>query len=232
MTKAILLDIEGTTTPVDFVHKVLFPYSRERIGNFVATHFDHLRHEIEELVDESSHDDTYTIPVDPLEPGSVSTYLEHLIDHDRKSTPLKSIQGKIWQDGYANGELKSVVYDDVLPAFKRWKENDITLAIYSSGSELAQRQLFAHTNHGDLTGYLSSYFDTTVGGKREEQSYKNIAEELSTAPGEVLFLSDITEELDAALTAGMRTFQIIREEAAGTDAARHRQATSFDEIRD
>lgn len=209
--KAILLDIEGTTTPIDFVHKVLFPYSRERIGNFVATHFDHLRHEIEELVDESSHDASYTVPVDPLEPGSVSAYLEYLIDRDRKSTPLKSIQGKIWQDGYANGELKSVVYDDVPPAFRRWTENGITIAIYSSGSELAQRQLFAHTNAGDLTGYLSSYFDTTVGDKREAKSYSYIASALRCDPGEVLFVSDIPAELAAASDTGMQTALADRE---------------------
>ena len=232
MIRAILLDIEGTTTPIDFVHKVLFPYSRDRIGNFVATHFDHLRHEIEELVDESAHDASYTIPVDPLEPGSVSAYLEHLIDQDRKSTPLKSIQGKIWQDGYSNGELKSVVYDDVPPAFRRWTQNGITLAIYSSGSELAQRQLFAHTNHGDLTGYLSSHFDTTVGGKREEQSYKTIADELSLEPGEILFVSDVPEELDAALSAGMLTLHIQREDASGSEPGPHPRVRTFDEIGD
>jgi len=230
--KAILLDIEGTTTPIDFVHEVLFPYSRARIANFVAMHFDRLHPEIEQLVDESARDAKYTVPVDPLEPGSISAYLEHLIDNDKKSTPLKSIQGKIWQEGYEAGELKPIVYDDVPPAFARWVGEGKTVAIYSSGSELAQRLLFRHTDHGDLTPHISAYFDTTVGGKREASSYERIAEELGLTPADVLFVSDVREELDAARSAGMATALAIREGNPETDAGRHRAVRSFGEIVD
>ena len=230
--KAILLDIEGTTTPIDFVHEVLFPYSRERIAGYVAMHFDRLHPEIEQLIDESSHDGKYTVPVDPLEPGSVSAYLEHLIDHDRKSTPLKSIQGKIWKDGYEAGELKSIVYDDVPPAFERWARDGKRVAIYSSGSELAQRLLFRHTGHGDLTPHISAYFDTNVGGKREAQSYENIAMELGSTPSEILFISDVREELDAARSAGMATVLAIRDGNPETEPGQHHPIRNFDEIRD
>ena len=208
--KAVLLDIEGTTTPVDFVHKVLFPYSRERVGSFVAMHFDHLHPEIEQLIDESSHDDKYTVPVDPLEPGSVAAYLEHLIDTDRKSTPLKSIQGKIWQEGYRTRELLSQVYDDVPPALERWSAADKEISIYSSGSALAQRMLFRNTNMGDLTDYISDYFDTNVGAKREPESYETIAARMGYLPREITFLSDVPEELDAAASIGMACILVNR----------------------
>ena len=228
--KAILLDIEGTTTPIDFVHEVLFPYSRERIADYVAMHFDRLHPEIEQLVDESSHDGKYTVPLDPLEPGSVSAYLEYLIEHDRKSTPLKSIQGKIWKEGYEAGELTSIVYDDVPPAFERWARDGRTVAIYSSGSELAQRLLFRHTDRGDLTPHISAHFDTNVGGKREAQSYENIAKELGQTPSGVLFVSDVREELDAARSAGMATVLAIRDGNPETEPGHHRPVRSFDEI--
>lgn len=208
--KAILLDIEGTTTPIDFVHKVLFPYAKEHIGKYVETHFGQLSSEIAQLVDESSHDPTYTVPVDPTEPGSISAYLEHLINVDRKSTPLKSIQGEIWKQGYESGELKSVVYDDVPKAFERWTNEGKTLAIYSSGSVQAQKLLFRYTDHGDLTPHLSHYFDTNTGHKREAESYRKIAGELGLAPGDVRFFSDVPEELEAASQAGMAATLVIR----------------------
>ncbi|MDI1242350.1 MAG: acireductone synthase, partial [bacterium] len=131
--KAILLDIEGTTTPIDFVHKVLFPYAKERMGKYVEMHFGKLTDEISQLVDESSHDETYTVPVDLTDPASISAYLEHLISVDRKSTPLKSVQGNLWREGYESGELESIVYDDVPLAFQRWTTDGKTIAIYSSG---------------------------------------------------------------------------------------------------
>ena len=210
MTKAILLDIEGTTTPMDFVKKVLFPYSRERVNSYVAMHFGELRKEIDQLVDESSHGDSYTVPVDPLEPGSVAAYLEHLIDTDRKSTPLKSIQGKIWQEGYRSGELVSQVYDDVPPALEGWAAAGKEIAIYSSGSALAQRLLFRHTDRGDLTPYISDYFDTNVGAKREPESYETIAARMGYLPREITFFSDVPEELDAAASIGMVSILVDR----------------------
>ncbi len=208
--RAILLDIEGTTTPIDFVHKVLFPFAKERIGRYVEQHFGDLSDEIALLVDESSHDDTHTSRVDPTEPSSVASYLDHLIDVDRKSTPLKSIQGKIWQQGYEAGDLKSIVYDDVRPAFERWNAAGKTVAIYSSGSILAQKLLFGYTNHGDLTPFISYYFDTTTGPKREAASYEKIAAELGISPAEITFASDIPEELRAAKAAGFSTALALR----------------------
>lgn len=226
--KAILLDIEGTTTPIDFVHKTLFPYARSRIGNYVALHFDPLRHEIEQLIDESSHDATYTIPVDPTEPGSVASYLEHLIDVDRKSTPLKTIQGKIWKDGYAAGELTSAVFKDVPLAFERWHASGKVIAIYSSGSVLAQQLLFRYTEFGDLSGFISEYFDTNVGQKRDAESYRNIVERLRLPAAETIFVSDIVEELDAARSAGINTAISVRPgNAEVTNETTHQVVTSL-----
>jgi len=229
--KAILLDIEGTTTPIDFVHKVLFPYAKERVGTYVQMHFGTLFGEIVQLVDESSHDETYTIPVDPTEPGSVSAYLEHLINVDRKSTPLKSIQGSIWKEGYESGDLKSIVYDDVAPAFERWSAEGKTIAIYSSGSVLAQKLLFGYTDHGDLTPFISANFDTNIGHKREAESYRKIAETLSIDSKDLMFLSDIPEELDAASEAGYQIRLVVRPGNAEHHAAeRFASITTFNEL--
>lgn len=227
--KAILLDIEGTTTPIDFVHRTLFPYAKTHIGKYVEQHFGELAHEIAELVDESSHDATYTVPVDPTEPGSVAAYLEHLIDADRKSTPLKSIQGNIWKTGYESGELQSIVFDDVPTAFERWTNDGKIIAIYSSGSVLAQRLLFRYTNHGDLTPHISQYFDTTTGGKREPGSYERIAEALGVEPHEIVFVSDIEAELDAAANIGFVTVQPLRD-AKTLPSERHRTVSDFEEL--
>jgi enolase-phosphatase E1 len=231
MTRAILLDIEGTTTPIDFVHKVLFPFAKDRIGKYVEQHFGDLAVEISQLIDESSHDETYTIPVDPTEPGSVAAYLEHLIDVDRKSTPLKSIQGDLWKVGYGSGELKSIVYDDVPAAFERWTASGKTIAIYSSGSVLAQKLLFGYTDHGNLTPYISGHFDTNIGHKREANSYSKIAQELDLSPKDILFLSDIPEELEAASDAGLQTRLVVRPGNAEHAAAeRFESITSFDQL--
>jgi enolase-phosphatase E1 len=231
MMKAILLDIEGTTTPITFVHDILFPYAKTHIGKFVETHFGSLRHEIEQLVSESAEDETYTVPVDPTEPGSISTYLEHLVGEDRKSTPLKSIQGMIWQAGYESGELKSSIFEDVPRAFGRWTDAGIPIAIYSSGSVLAQRLLFRYTDHGDMTPFISKYFDTTTGGKREAASYSKIARELGLEPSEIVFCSDIPAELYAAGSAGLKTVLVVREgNAPVEDAGSYRPIQSFDEI--
>lgn len=229
--EAILLDIEGTTTPIDFVHKVLFPYAKGRVGKYVETHFGKLVDEIAQLVDESSHDQTYTVPVDPTEPGSVAAYLEHLISVDRKSTPLKSIQGDLWKEGYESGDLKSVVYDDVPPAFERWKAGRKTIAIYSSGSVLAQKLLFGYTNHGDLTPFISANFDTNVGHKREAASYRKIAKDLNLSPYDILFLSDVPEELAAAAESGCETRLVVRPgNPEVTSAESFASVTSFDEV--
>jgi len=228
---AILLDVEGTTTPIDFVHLTLFPFAKKRIGRFVAEHFGALRPEIMGLSDEHARDREYHLPLNPTEPDSVTTYLESLVDRDRKSTPLKSIQGKIWREGYESGELVSEVFEDVRPAFDRWKREGRTIAIFSSGSVLAQRLLFRYTDAGDLTPFISHYFDTTTGPKREPESYRRIADQIGTEPSEIVFVSDIAAELDAARLAGLQTAFSIRPGNAEVNAGiSHRTITTLAEI--
>ena len=229
--KVILLDIEGTTTPIDFVHQTLFPYARERMIEFVRTNFDSLSDEISRLKTEHESDTTYASPFDDRSPDSVAAYLCHLIDNDRKSTPLKSIQGKIWKSGYDEGEICSQVFDDVPPAFKRWKAAGKHIAIYSSGSIEAQKDLFKHTDHGDLTPFISAYFDTTIGGKKEMDSYSKIVDQLGVGPNNVLFVSDVVAELDAARSGGLRTTLSIREgNAVYRSESLHASVESLDDL--
>ena len=203
--KAILLDIEGTTTPISFVHETLFPYAKARVPGFILDNLSDLKFEIDQLAEEHANDSEYQNTFDRDSANSVADYLRYLIDNDRKSTPLKSIQGMIWQSGYESGELVSPVFDDVPVSLRQWRADDKTVAIFSSGSVLAQKLLFGHTTHGDLTQFISKYFDTTSGAKGEPESYTAIAAEIEIDPSEILFVSDIAAELDAARAAGLRT---------------------------
>ncbi|MDQ3063862.1 MAG: acireductone synthase, partial [Acidobacteriota bacterium] len=172
--EAILLDIEGTTTPIDFVHQTLFPVARRRMVEFVKENFSSLTGEIKSLKIEHENDYAegfYEKEFDETALASIANYLKFLIDVDRKSTALKSIQGKIWKAAYEAGELKSEVFADVPRAFERWREQGKTIAIYSSGSVLAQTLIFKYSNCGDLTAFIAEYFDTYVGGKKETVSY-------------------------------------------------------------
>jgi enolase-phosphatase E1 len=224
--KAILLDIEGTTTPIDFVHKTLFPYARARIAGFVQQNLDNLKFEISQLESENASDHEYKLELRPDSANSVADYLFYLIDNDRKSTPLKSIQGMIWQAGYLNGDLVSTVYDDVPKAFERWKSDGKTIAIYSSGSVLAQQLIFKYSDQGDLTRFIDRYFDTTTGAKLENESYAKIAAELKINPDEAVFFSDIPAELDAANSSGMQTRLVCRNGNCPVSA--HKAIVSFD----
>lgn len=231
MTKAILLDIEGTTTPISFVHETLFPYSKARIGGFVLDNFSELKFEIEQLTKEHCNDPQYKSDLRPDSPNSVSDYLKFLIDQDRKSTPLKSIQGMIWKSGYESGEIVSPVFDDVPPALKRWKEAGKRIAIYSSGSVLAQKLLFGHTERGDLTPFISDHFDTGIGDKKTASSYWNIAKELEIDATEILFVSDSIPELDAARYGGYQTALSFRPgNAAIDDGNTHQTVTTFADL--
>lgn len=231
MTKAILLDIEGTTTPISFVHDTLFPYSKARIGGFVLDNLAELKFEIEQLSEEQANDPEYKADLQPDSPNSVSDYLKFLIDQDRKTTPLKSIQGIIWRSGYESGEIVSPVFDDVPPAFKRWKEAGKRIAIYSSGSVLAQKLLFRHTEHGDLTPFISDHFDTRIGDKKTASSYWNIAKELEINANEILFVSDSVPELDAARYGGYQTALSIRPgNAPISNDAGHRMIRTFADL--
>ena len=200
MIRFILLDIEGTTTDIDFVHKVLFPYSAERLAGFVAQYAD------APDVQEALQSVQATVQAEENRQldraGAVETLLRW-IREDRKHTALKQLQGLIWKAGFEQGDYQGHVYPDVPVALENWKREGIGLGIYSSGSVQAQRLLFAHSVSGDLTPYFSHYFDTKVGGKKESQSYRNIAEQLQLVPDCILFLSDVAEELEAATKAGM-----------------------------
>ncbi len=201
-----MLDIEGTTTPINFVHKVLFPYSRRRVRDFVQTNFANLQDEIASLHAEYTHDLAkceFSPPFDEFSVESITAYLHYLMDNDRKATALKSIQGQIWRAGYESGEILGEIFDDVLPAFKLWKQEGKIIAIFSSGSVLAQKLIFGYSSAGDLTPYISDYFDTIIGAKREPESYQKIAGALNFPPPEILFVSDVVDELNAASVAGM-----------------------------
>jgi enolase-phosphatase E1 len=218
-TGAVLLDIEGTTTPISFVYDVLFPYARARATDFLAAHVndEEVRRDIIGLYEENARDLERGINPPMLrdrshEPQieSIAAYFNWLMDQDRKSTPLKSLQGKIWEEGYKAGELRGQVFADVPQALARWRRLHKAVCIYSSGSVLAQRLLFAHTEAGDLTGFIDGYFDTNIGLKREPASYARIASEIRLSPDEVIFISDVDAELDAASAAGLDTRLCIR----------------------
>ena len=205
--RAILLDIEGTTTPIAFVHDVLFPYARKHVRDYLARHLDDeaVQADIRLLRDEAKSEG-----IQANDNDGIITYVNHLIDLDRKSTALKSLQGKIWHEGYTDCSLRAQVFADVAPALKRWRAGGLNVSIFSSGSVLAQQLLFAHTEAGDLTPFISYYFDTGVGKKGEAESYRRIAEAIKLQPREILFVSDIVAELVAAREAGMKTALSIR----------------------
>jgi enolase-phosphatase E1 len=231
-TRAILLDIEGTTTPIEFVHQVLFPYARARIHAYLEQYADDpgVRGDLALLRAEYAAES----PDSPdLPPWNPEAYVYWLMDRDRKSTGLKALQGRIWEDGYRTGELrgKGDVYPDVRPALERWRRAGKTIAIFSSGSIQAQRNLFANTTAGDLSSFLSGYFDTTTGPKREARSYRQIAATLRQEPRDMIFISDVPAELDAARDAGMRTALCVRGAVSPDDPATgHPRIRSFTEL--
>jgi enolase-phosphatase E1 len=206
--RGILLDIEGTTTPISFVHDVLFPFARNRLASWFSEH----RHDSEVAADmellAAEHDADRRHGLTP--PAHPIPYCLWLMDQDRKSTALKSIQGKIWAAGYQNGSLKAEVFPDVPPALRAWFNKKADVRIFSSGSVLAQRLLFANTAEGDLTVYLAGYFDTNTGPKTASESYVRIASLMACEPKDVVFVSDVVMELEAARTAGMAALLCVR----------------------
>lgn len=239
-TRAILLDIEGTTTPIAFVHEVLFAHARSQVRNYLLEHSSsaEVAADLAKLRDEHAADMKQDLQPPALLAGlrdaeidSIVAYVNWLIDRDRKSTGLKSLQGKIWQQGYADGSLKAQTFADVAPALERWRRAGLRISIFSSGSVLAQKLLFAHTEAGDLTKFISNYFDTSVGSKTDVQSYRQIAAALDLAPSEVLFISDVVAELAAASGAGMQTLLCVRPGNHPQESSAHCQIIqSFDEI--
>jgi enolase-phosphatase E1 len=234
--RCVLLDIEGTTTPIDFVHDVLFSYARRHVRSFLRANFDadDVRADITLLREEHAADveGKSDLPFfDPLNVESIAAYVEWLIRRDRKSTGLKSLQGKIWREGYLRGDLKAQVFEDVAPAMERWHEQGLRIAIFSSGSVLAQQLLFAHTEAGDLTRFIDDYFDTKIGKKADAESYRRIAQALSLPPHEILFISDVEIELDAAKIAGLRPLLSLRPGNPPDPACpRHSSITHFDDL--
>ena len=205
---AIITDIEGTTTPIAFVHRVLFPYARERMASFV----------------QSGHPLLADVPEPKLET------LLGWMDRDEKITALKTIQGLLWDEGYRTGALTAEVYDDVPPALRRWARAGLRLFVYSSGSVPAQKLLFGHTKAGDLTSLFQAYFDTRVGPKRAAASYAAIAKGIGLPVIEFLFLSDVEAELDAATASGLQTCQLVRAEDGTAASTRHATAADFAEV--
>lgn len=236
---ALVLDIEGTTTPIDFVYNVLFPYAREHVKPYLAAHLlsSDLQTDIRALLEENVEDrkrgldpPPFAGPADQVSIEDAVAYIHWLMDRDSKTTALKSIQGKLWDEGYKRGELHSRVFEDVPRAFERWRQQGKTICIYSSGSVLAQTLLFAHTEAGDLTPYIRAYFDTNIGAKREAGSYRRIASELELSPREIVFVSDVTAELDAAAAAGFETLLCVRPANPGQPAGTHATIQTFDQI--
>ncbi|WP_455207921.1 acireductone synthase [Kaarinaea lacus] len=223
MIKAIVCDIEGTTTSLSFVKDTLFPYARRRIAQFVREnqHNPEIANALENVKREMRQPDASL--------DEVIAQLETWIDEDKKITPLKAIQGHIWQYGYQNGDYHGHVYPDAYEKLKDWHESGIALYIFSSGSVYAQKLLFAHTEYGDMTPWFSGYFDTNIGAKIDAAAYQAIAEQTGFSSDELVFLSDIEKELDAAKSAGFSTVWLVRE-GVPTSRSQHPQVTSFYDI--
>lgn len=200
--RAVLTDIEGTTSSISFVTETLFPYARARMADYVAAH-------PEAVADVPGND-------------PVATLLAWM-DADAKETPLKALQGLIWAEGYADGTLRGHVYADAVAGLQRWHAAGLSLYVFSSGSVAAQKLIFAHSVSGDLSPLFSGYFDTTTGPKREAASYIKIAHSIDLQPQNILFLSDTRQEIDAARAAGMDVRLIDRESRAG-------DISNFDEV--
>ncbi|HEY4572702.1 MAG TPA: acireductone synthase, partial [Thermoanaerobaculia bacterium] len=210
LPSAILTDIEGTTTSIAFVYDVLFPYAAARLERTCGQP-DPGRSELREALAQLRSEHAQETAADPPPPfGDGSPYARWLMERDRKSTGLKLLQGLIWDEGYAQGEIRGHVYPDVPPALKAWREQGRRLRVFSSGSVHAQKLLFGHSDHGDLTPYFEGFHDTRTGPKQDPAAYTAIAADFALPPGDILFLSDVTPELDAASRAGYRTGLLVR----------------------
>ena len=221
MIKTIITDIEGTTSSLSFVKDILFPYARQHIADYVKQHAE------QEAVQQQLNGVKEVMGNNPnIE--QIAQQLVDWIDQDQKITPLKALQGMIWETGYRNGDFTGHVYEDAYLKLKQWHEQGINIYIYSSGSVYAQKLLYGHSDFGDITPLFSGYFDTNIGHKRKSSSYENILKSIGCNGENSLFLSDIIEELDAAKAAGINTCWLIREGAIPDST--HRVARHFDEI--
>ena len=224
MIRAIVTDIEGTTSSISFVKDVLFPYARKHLPAFVATHADkpYVQHWLHEAAKEAG--------LVSASQQEIIRLLQRWIDEDRKATPLKALQGMIWEDGYRSGEYRAHIYPEVAQKLREWKANNVDLFVYSSGSVQAQKLFFGHSEAGDLTPLFSGYFDTEIGAKRDPAAYRRILAAIGKPAKDVLFLSDIVEELDAARSAGMRTTLLARAPMTCPASAVHGCVADFNAI--
>ena len=223
MVRAILTDIEGTTSSLSFVKDVLFPYAREHMADFIRNHSK--APAVVRLLE-----DVRQVTGTELDQEQLIRQLIVWIDEDRKITPLKALQGLIWEHGYRHGEFTGHIYPDAVRRLREWQAQGLRLYVYSSGSIQAQQLLFVHTGYGDLTPLFSGYFDTISGPKHEASSYRIITTVIGLLPAEILFLSDSREELDAARQAGLQTVWLVRNGELDSTSA-HPQARDFDGIR-
>lgn len=233
MIKAIVTDIEGTTSSISFVHDVLFPYAKKRMAAFIRNVeqlSDNEQREISLQLDEVAK--LAGIPRDDLD--GLTQQLISWIEEDKKVTPLKALQGLIWRQGYQQGDFVGHVYKDAANYLKQWHDQGIDLYVYSSGSVNAQKLIFGYTDFGDLTPLFKGYFDTQIGGKREVGSYQHIIDKIGLPGDEILFLSDIEQELEAASQASMKTCWLIRKNdskmAIHEAAKKYLVARDFSEI--
>ena len=224
MTRAILTDIEGTTSSISFVKDVLFPYARDHIGAFVAAHADDpdVRRWLAAAAQEAG--------IDSDDRDAIVAALRQWIAEDRKATPLKALQGLIWEAGYRDGVYRAHVYPEVAARLRAWKARGLPLYVYSSGSVAAQKLFFRYSEAGDLSALFDGHFDTEIGGKREAGSYTRIAAAIGVPPQDILFLSDIVEELDAARAAGLQTTWLCRPPLQCPADGSHRCVGDFDAI--
>ncbi len=223
--KYILMDVEGTTTSISFVHDILFPFAKERLSSYILSHINLPEIQLVLTLTKETSLEEEQRSLDNF--GAIQKLIQW-IDEDRKHPALKNIQGMIWKEGYQSGLLKGHIYPEVPECLKKWHEANIKMGIYSSGSIEAQKDLFGYSEFGNLNHFISNNFDTTSGHKREEKSYLNIANELDIEPNEILFLSDISQELDAAEAVGFNTAQLLRLEEL--PYVGHLQVKSFFDI--
>lgn len=222
--RAIVTDIEGTTSSISFVKDVLFPYARRHLPAFIATHGDDPR--VQHWLHEAAKEEGFV----SASTDEVVALLQRWIDEDRKATPLKALQGMIWEDGYRSGEYRAHVYPEVAARLRAWKAQGLSLYVYSSGSVTAQKLFFGYSEAGDLTSLFDGWFDTETGAKRDPEAYRRILAAIGRYGAEVLFLSDVVAELDAARAAGMHTTLLARAPASCPAVCTHPCVADFDAI--
>ena len=236
----LLLDIEGTTCPVSFVSDVLFPFAKQELSQYIKQHWDKSPHDKpiqtakKEWLDDQSPE-SIQLKQQVMQGGTeeidaLIQYLKHLISIDKKSTALKDLQGRIWEHGYNNGDLKSQLYPETAECLREWREQGITLSVYSSGSIQAQKLLYRHSPAGDLEKVFSHWFDTHTGPKKSTESYRTIAKQLQSSPNKIWFVSDNGSECDSARSAGMHTLFSLRKGNPDRDPRDHTVVQSLREV--